>query len=85
MEGIHEEFVVGDNVEVTPFHKVVKVFEGQVNGQQVTVEGAVLLLGGNKLREKCTRGHHMLSICCWRTAPTAELEASVKMQVGASG
>ena len=49
MEGICEGFVVSDNVEVTAFHKVVKVFEGQVNGQQLTVEGAVLLLGRSKL------------------------------------
>ena len=27
----------------------------------------------------------MLLISCWRTAPTAELEASVRMQVGAFG
>ena len=30
-------------------------------------------------------GHHWLLMNCWRTAPTAESEASVMMLVGASG
>ena len=56
MEGICEGFVVSDDVEVTAFHKVVEVFEGQVNGQQLTVEGAVLLLGRSKLLRVVRKG-----------------------------
>ena len=40
---------------------------------------------GVSFREKYTKGHHVLSISYWRTTPTAELEASVRLQVGASG
>ena len=56
MEGICEGFVVSDDVEVTAFHKVVKVFKSQVNGQQLTVEGAVLLLRGSKLPGEVCKG-----------------------------
>ena len=56
MKGIRERFMISDDVEVTAFHKVVEVFEGQVNGQQLTVEGAVLLLGRSKFPGEVRKG-----------------------------
>ena len=71
-------------VEVKAFHKVVKVFKGQVNHQHLAIKSAVLLLGRSKLPE-VRKGAPRVAISCWRTAPTAELEVSVRMQVEASG
>ena len=56
MKGVRERFVVSDDVEVTAFHKVEQVFKGQVNGQQLTVKGAVLLLRGSKLPGEVLKG-----------------------------
>ena len=56
--------MIHDNVDVTTFHKVVEVFGSQVNGQQLVVKGAVLLLGGSQLQGVVHKGHHMLSIGC---------------------
>ena len=75
MEGIREGFVISD--DVAAFHKVVEMFDSQVNGQQLAVKGAVLLLGRSQLPGKVRKG-----------APRfvdQQLEASMRMQVGASG
>ena len=48
MEGICEGFVICDDVEVAAFHKVVEVFDSQVNGQKLAVKVAELLLGGSQ-------------------------------------
>ena len=56
MEGVREGFVIHDNVEVTALYKVVKVLDGQIHGQQLTIEGAVLLLGGSKLLGEVRKG-----------------------------
>ena len=53
------------------------MFDSQVNGQQLAVKGAVLLLGRSQLPGKVRKG-----------APRfvdQQLEASMRMQVGASG
>ena len=56
MEGIREGLVIRDDVEVAAFHKVVEVFDSQVHGQQLTVKGAVLLLGGSQLPGEVRKG-----------------------------
>ena len=56
MEGIREGFVIRDDVDVAAFHKVVEVFDSQVQGQQLAIKGGVLLLCGSQLPgEVCKR------------------------------
>jgi hypothetical protein len=55
-----------------------------VDGQQLVVISAVLLLAGLSSVEKVS-GCQAFSICCCSTAPMADMEASVTSASGADG
>ena len=44
LEGIGEGFVVGHNEKIMTFHRVAKMLNGQINGKQLTIKRAVVLL-----------------------------------------
>ena len=81
--------MVSEYKKLTAFDKVPKVFDGEVDGQQFTIEGAVLCLCWAELLGEERDGvpspvNVLLQYCC-STAPTAQSEASAIMQVGAWG
>ena len=73
--------VVGPDIEVTAFDEVLKVFDGQVNGQQLSIKGAVLCLGRCKLPGKIGEGapgvsYPLLQDCAHRGTGSIREDAS---------
>jgi hypothetical protein len=82
-----ETLVICCYVELLTFYEMLENFEGEINGQQLTVKNSVLLLGRAEFvrGEKYAMGHHTSPMRCCRITPPTALEASVRIQVGVSG
>jgi hypothetical protein len=78
--------VVGEDGEVARFQHMAEMLYGLVDGQQLAIVGAVLLLGRIEFcLEKNASGCQAFSTCCCSTALMADVEASVTSASGADG
>ena len=68
--------MISDDVKISTFEKVSKVFNGQIDGCAVPSSDGLSFLEKNEM------GCHCPLTYCWRTAPTAESDASVIRLVG---
>jgi hypothetical protein len=77
--------MISEYREMASFQHVTKVFHGLVYRQQFAIVRAVTLLCGINFLEKKARSCQSLATRCCRTAPRADVEASVTSANGAEG
>jgi hypothetical protein len=77
--------VVGKDGELARLEHLAEMLYGFVDGQQLAIVGAVLLLGRVEFLEKKASGCQAFSTCCCSTAPMEDVEASVRSVRGADG
>jgi hypothetical protein len=85
LKGVGEGLVIGEDGEVMHFQHMAGMLYGLVDGQQLAIVGAVLLLGRVEFLEKKTNGSQAFLTCCCSTAPMADVETSVTSESGADG
>jgi len=81
-ECVNEGLMICSIMKLMLFDKVPEMPDGQIYCQELPIKSAVM---GLQWSEKYEIGHHMPSMSCWRTAPTAMSEVSVTIHVGADG